>query len=246
MERSKSSGFTKLVSRQGSAKRSNLRSDEVLVDVGLLEPAAESSSNWAIDHPKVDANDKLEEAHAMLELSFDVHGDHVTLRSVNPGAIAEVPNVAGEEQMWERTNSSDRRRRGRNSVSAMVASAASESHNSRSTSFRESIKAVGNMVQQLSSNLTRNSRNGRRQDMAGNPLFEPKPLIMDPELGDPRHMQKSASRAEYAIKGLQMISKATATADQKKSWAQVEARFHKLATPDNLLTRSNFAECIGT
>jgi len=232
MERSKSSGFAKLVGRQPSTKRTQLRSDEVMVDVvGLLEPG--SSSNSA--HPRA------EEGHAMLELSFDVHGDQVTLRSVNSGAIAEVP-VADEEQMWERTSSSDRRRHGRSSGPA-------SNTNSRSASFRESIKAVGNMVQHFGSTLSRTSRNDhgtRVQDASITPLFQPEALAMDPEIGlDGRHMQKSASRAEYAIQGLRMISKATATADQKKSWAQVEARFHKLATPDNMLPRSNFAECIG-
>jgi len=58
-------------------------------------------------------------------------------------------------------------------------------------------------------------------------------------------MQKNPSRAEYAIEGLRYISKATATADQKKSWEQVEARFHKLANSDFMLPRSCFAECIG-
>lgn len=209
-----------------------------MVDVvgSMLEQSAGSPSNWA--HSADDNNDHAQEAHAMLELNFDIHNDHVTLRSVNPGPIAEVP-VLGE-QTWERTNSSDRRRQSRNTVSALVASAAA-ANASRSSSYRESIKAVGSMVQQLGSSLTRNSRNGRNSPLQ----CEPEALTMDPELGDCRNMQKSASRAEYAIQGLRAISKATATADQKKSWAQVEVRFHKLASPDGTLPRSNFAECIG-
>lgn len=202
MERSKSGGIVKLGSTKGHSfsNRQQLRSDEVMVDVGLLETHRNEG-----------------EAHAMLELSFDVQGDQVTLRTVN----------SEEEQMWERTDSSDRRRR----------KAAGATPSSRSGSYRESIKAVGNLVQQFSSSIARGSRNGRVQ-------AELAPTV-DPELGL-KEMQKSPSIAEHAIKTLRMISKATATDDQKKSWKKVEERFESLAEPDGMLPRSNFAECIGT
>lgn len=58
-------------------------------------------------------------------------------------------------------------------------------------------------------------------------------------------MVRTMSGAEYALEGLRFISQATATADQKYLWEAVETRFKRLASCDNTLARSNFAECIG-
>jgi hypothetical protein len=58
-------------------------------------------------------------------------------------------------------------------------------------------------------------------------------------------MARTVSGAEYALEGLRFISQATATADQKYLWEAVENRFKRLASYDNMLARSNFAECIG-
>ncbi|CAK9208687.1 unnamed protein product [Sphagnum troendelagicum] len=58
-------------------------------------------------------------------------------------------------------------------------------------------------------------------------------------------MVRTMSGAEYALEGLRFISQATATADQKYLWEAVETRFKRLASYDNMLARSNFAECIG-
>jgi len=53
------------------------------------------------------------------------------------------------------------------------------------------------------------------------------------------------SASKHALQGLQLISKVTATADQKSLWAGVEKRFHKLADANSMLPKSSFAECIG-
>jgi hypothetical protein len=235
MDRSRSgNGVVRSSSRkrntEGNAIRlESLRSDEVTVELGILEPG-----KW-----QRRADGDQEEAHAMLELNFDVHRDQVTLRSVNSGSGVEV---RGEEQMWEHRHS-------RNSaISAILAR--SGSYTAHSTSFRESIKTVGNMVKQFSNEIMRTSRGASSRVLdLGHPDAPLAALPIDPELGHgaaaPDQMQKSASTAEHAIQGLKEISKATATADQRKSWEQVEARFQKLATPEGMLPRSNFAECIG-
>ncbi|KAG0624252.1 hypothetical protein M758_3G233800 [Ceratodon purpureus] len=209
----------------GNIRLETLRSEEVSVDLGIPEPG-----NW---HRRAALSD--EEAHAMLELNFDVNRDHVTLRSVNSGAVAEVE---GEEQMWEHRHSRN------GAISAILAR--SGSNTTHSTSVREGIKTVGNMVKQFSSEIMRasGSASSRVQDKGQFSV----PLAathIDPELGQGTQMQKSASTAERAIQGMKEISEATATADQRKSWVQVEARFQKLATPEGLLLRSHFAECIG-
>jgi hypothetical protein len=60
---------------------------------------------------------------------------------------------------------------------------------------------------------------------------------------DDLELPRSASK--HALQGLQLISKVTATADQKHLWAGVEKRFHKLADANSMLPKSSFAECIG-
>ena len=210
---------------EGNASRlESLRSDEV--ELGILEPG-----KW-----QRRADGDKEEAHAMRKLNFDVHRDQATLRSVNSASGAEG---RGGEQMWENRHSRS---------SALLASSASNT--AHSTSFRESIKTVGNMVKQFSNEIMRTSRGASSRVLdLGHPDAPLAALPIDPELGHgaaaPDQMQKSASTAEHAIQGLKEISKATATADQRKSWEQVEARFQKLATSEGMLPRSNFAECIG-
>lgn len=196
---------------EGGIRLGSVQSDEVSV---VVEPG-----NWQ----RSGGRDE-EEAHAMLELNFDVGHDHVTLRSVNPGAIAET-------RMWEHGHS-----RSRNSaMSAILARSASHS------SFRDGIKSVGHMVKQFSNEILRtgsHNASSRVQPDASPPFL---PISADPELAH-NHRQNSAS---HAIQGLREISKATATADQRKSWVQVEARFLKLASSNHLLPRAHFAECIG-
>lgn len=177
---------------------------------------------------------------AMRELSFLLSEEHVTLRRISPVDIPEIA-ISGENQKWEGrsiVNDCDAQRP--SSLSRVLSSSC------HSGSFRESIKTVGCLVKQFSLDLARNSRNvSRVQDLGSPPSYRGVP---DPELGDCTSIRKqgsTSSRAEYAIKGLRYISKATATADQKKSWEQVEARFLKLADSENMLHRTNFAECIG-
>lgn len=206
---------------EGNAIRlESLRSDEVSVEMGILEPG-----KW-----QRRADGDKEEAH------FDVHRDQATLRSVNSGSGAEG---RGGEQMWENRHSRS---------SALLARSASNT--AHSTSFSESTKKVGNMVKHFSNEIMRTARGASSRVLdLGHPDAPLAVLSIDPELGHgaatPDQIQKSASTAEHAIQGLKEISKATATADQRKSWEQVEARFQKLATPEGMLPRSNFAECIG-
>ncbi|XP_068662127.1 respiratory burst oxidase homolog protein E-like [Aristolochia californica] len=65
---------------------------------------------------------------------------------------------------------------------------------------------------------------------------------------DARKMQARLDRtrasAQRALKGLRFISKTTDTVDTAELWETVESRFDSLAT-DGLLSRDDFAECIG-
>ncbi|XP_068658390.1 respiratory burst oxidase homolog protein E-like [Aristolochia californica] len=65
---------------------------------------------------------------------------------------------------------------------------------------------------------------------------------------DARKMQarldRTRSSAQRALKGLRFISKTTDTVDTTELWKTVESRFDSIAT-DGLLSRDEFAECIG-
>lgn len=215
--------------RRGSGR---LRPDEVSVDiVSMLEPGSCSShTTWQQQNEHEGLQMGSSQA-AMLELSFEVGRDHVTLTSVTP---TEVP--------LENRNNSEMG----SSTSHEIMDREVDAR--RPSSFRESIKTVGTLVKQFSHDFTRNPRSGSKVQDADNNNHSNNNLADDPELGkcgSIRIMQKNPSRAEYAIEGLRYISKKTATADQKKSWEQVEARFHKLANGEFMLPRSSFAECIG-
>jgi hypothetical protein len=139
-------------------------------------------------------------------------------------------------------------------------------------SFRESFRrltSATSFVRQLSQELPFLLRNSSRVQASNSPdLFDPElakaSLSSSPDeysststSSPPEQQQHAAaatggggmlrtmSGAEYALEGLRFISKATATADQKYLWEAVETRFKRLASYDNMLARSNFAECIG-
>ncbi|KAG0553469.1 hypothetical protein KC19_12G014000 [Ceratodon purpureus] len=238
---SRGNSFTMLVSKETSKRfpdnrGSGRRLDDVSVDVvSMLEPGSSSShaTTWQVrgdggEEAMADSTSSLSTSlsmgHAMLELNFEVSRDHVTLTSVTPAG----GNSGAEVPLWEAGNGS-------------------EVDGRRPSSFRESMKTVGTLVKQFSHDFTRNQRNGSRVQDLGSPASGEPGDCGDPELGRSGsiRMMKNPSRAEYAIEGLRYINKATATADQKKSWEQVEARFLKLATSDFMLPRSHFAECIG-
>ncbi len=142
-------------------------------------------------------------------------------------------------------------------------------------SFRESFRrltSATSFVRQLSQELPFLPRNSSRVQASNSPdLFDPElakaSLSPSPDeysststSSPPEQQQRAAaaaaatggrgmvrtvSGAEYALEGLRFISQATATADQKYQWEAVETRFKRLASCDNTLARSNFAECIG-
>ncbi len=140
-------------------------------------------------------------------------------------------------------------------------------------SFRESFRrltSATSFVRQLSQELPFLPRNSSRVQASNSPdLFDPElvkaSLSSSPDeysststFSPPEQQQHAAaaatggggmvrtvSGAEYALEGLRFISQATATADQKYQWEAVETRFKRLASFDNMLARSNFAECIG-
>lgn len=174
--------------------------------------------------------------HTMLEVMVDVGKDHVTLRRVTSGQYeVDIPVLTADAQqqvMWD------------------ASSQAVDQPHRLSSSFRESITKVSTMVRQLSHDLTRHQRSTSKVQNSSEASMGPEAFAgvfnaaADPENGEGM-MRRTRSGAEYALEGLRFINKATATADQKKSWEDVEMRFHRLANADFMLSRANFAECIG-
>lgn len=244
MEIGKMSDFARFASMETSSSKrlsenrlSFVRSDEVSVNISGLQSATSASATVQLREGDLGA---FSTGHTLLELSFAVSKDHVTLQSLTPTAVSEVSIVEENEMRAERNTGNDLEARWPNRPMPVLSSSC------HSDSFREGMKTVGTMVKQFGNDLARSSRNASRVQNLGSPSSEFG--VLDPELDDliPIRMQKStSSRAEYAIMGLQYINKTTATADQKKSWEQVEARFYKLANEENMLLRSDFAECIG-
>lgn len=58
-------------------------------------------------------------------------------------------------------------------------------------------------------------------------------------------LQRTHSSAQRALSGLRFISKTTGVNENEELWRRVESRFDSLAK-DALLSREDFAECIGT
>lgn len=56
---------------------------------------------------------------------------------------------------------------------------------------------------------------------------------------------RTKSSAQRALGGLRFISKTTKDSDVNEMWKMVESRFACLAKDDGLLSREDFAECIG-
>ncbi|KAG0601475.1 hypothetical protein M758_11G114300 [Ceratodon purpureus] len=203
--------------------------------VNAAQCAGESMSNSSAGSDQ--------ELLTMMELELDVSKEYVSLRSVASTPMAEMlafKKVSEAQVLWADPEAPRRPARSLPVIPRQGDLSATDS-------FRERVKtSVGGAVRRLSQQLDRNPRNVSRVVDMG--CFGVPPDFVDPELGrcgSFTKMQKSRSQAEHAIAGLKRINKAAATADQMKSWPQVEARFFKLANADNLLPRSNFPECIG-
>ncbi|KAJ7300204.1 hypothetical protein O6H91_06G050500 [Diphasiastrum complanatum] len=113
----------------------------------------------------------------------------------------------------------------------------------RKPSFKRSLKNnASSRVKQFSHELRKLSltRGSAARVLSGRKSQDLNPLT-------PRSRSKltrSKSGAESALHGLRFISK-NVNADQKALWREVEARFDKMASPDGILSCSDFGLCIG-
>lgn len=103
----------------------------------------------------------------------------------------------------------------------------------------------------LSRNLSTTSRIRRKFSWLRSASSRSETLAMDESKVSARNARKMQARldrtrsgAQQALKGLRFISKTTGNSDANEQWKKVESRFTSLAK-DGLLSREDFAECIG-
>lgn len=226
---------------------------EVMVDVGMESVKLRSVSTAAgtVSAARQENNNNLQSAAAASWV------DATTVGICSSSSFRRIVDQAGDA--------------GRGDI--QQARCSSSRSGAGEYSFRESFRRLSSatsFVRQLSQELPFLLRNSSRVQASNSPdLFDPElakaSLSSSPDedsstsTSSPQDQQQHAaaaatggggmvrtmSGAEYALEGLRFISQATATADQKYLWEAVETRFKRLASYDNMLARSNFAECIG-
>ncbi|CAM6105786.1 unnamed protein product [Calypogeia fissa] len=201
--------------------------------------------------------EKLE--HVVLEVLLDVDNESVTLRSVgssNPEKKLFVDNVERRSSLSSSRaspldqDSQDGRRSSRHTspgarVTPLAFSPdrnedpASQIH-PRSTRSTPSSRGTPRATP-----VPRHSTGSRSTPLSrANPRTTPLSRTTTPGSGQ---LSRTSSGAGHALEGLRNISKATIgiSSGEQPLWKAVEARFHQLASADEMLTRSDFATCIG-
>eukprot|EP01018_Ginkgo_biloba_P004613 Gb_23370 [translate_table: standard] len=173
-------------------------------------------------------NRSSEDEQEFVEVTLDVHDDAIVLRSVAPAASHDDP-AEGFDKRSSRSSSFGR------------------STSSRLRQFSQELKAeasarVKHFSQELKAELKRISWNhssaSRNLGQNGDPMTARALRKQRAQL------DRNRSGAQQALKGLRFISKTTGNVDGQELWKTVEARFHELAK-DGLLSRADFAQCIG-
>ncbi|CAK9197881.1 unnamed protein product [Sphagnum jensenii] len=162
---------------------------------------------------------QLSGSHKMLEVVVDLSSESVSIASITPTSIGPV--AAGSRDPAAATREA-----------ARMKTRSRSAHHERDHSQKEG-SSWTKTSHSFRDSLRRSASSVFRQ------LFSP--TAPPNEVG--AELPRSASK--HALQGLQLISKVTATADQKHLWAGVEKRFHQLADANSMLPKSSFAECIG-
>eukprot|EP01018_Ginkgo_biloba_P027729 Gb_19318 [translate_table: standard] len=175
----------------------------------------------------------------LVEVTLDVHDNSIVLRSVAPAAHEDAEAgmlaVDGLERRSSRNSSFSR------SASSRLRQFSQELKAEASSKVRKLSQDFMAELKRLSWNHSSASKVLGQQINAGED-----PVILDARAVRKQRAQldRTRSGAQQALKGLRFISKTTGNNDGQELWKIVEAQFHLLAK-DGLLSRSDFAQCIG-
>ncbi|GLJ36981.1 hypothetical protein SUGI_0748790 [Cryptomeria japonica] len=179
---------------------------------------------------------EVQSEEEFVEVTLDVHDDSIVLRSVAPApaGLQEDPEVVVMEAGYDKRSSRS--------------SSFGRSTSSRIKQFSQELKAeassrVKQFSQELKAELRRFSWN--HSSASRNLGQSSDPMVARALRKQKLELDRNRSGAQKALKGLRFISNATANAEAaQKQWSIVEGRFYELAK-DGLLSRADFAQCIG-
>ncbi|XP_024533086.1 respiratory burst oxidase homolog protein F [Selaginella moellendorffii] len=187
--------------------------------------------------------------HHFVEVTLDVRDDSVKLRSVNPtiAAAAVQYSGGGGEEHPERNLL----------ASAPAVALDHQQHWADKRSLRSSLKRTASNTSSRMKQLSQELKHAAARVLSSR--FNPDAIAaaaaatsssssggVHAGSSRPRYLSRSKSGAENALHGLRFITKAGANAaDRSALWKSVEERFDKLASPEGLLKRGDFGQCIG-
>lgn len=198
--------------------------------------------------------DQLE--HVVLEVLLDVDNESVTLRSVGNGNLTVEKKLSLE--LERKSSFSSLRAAGSPlELEAQDGRRLSKhaSPGARVTPLAFSPERDDDPASQIHPRSTRNTPNHRgtpgsrgtsspRLSVTRTPAFARATGLSRPT-PSPMQISRTSSGAGHALEGLRNISKAADIAAEQPFWKAVEERFFKLASADEMLSRSDFAACIG-
>lgn len=224
-------------------------------DLGLdLDSSHGSSTPWKLEEIVARAGEEADQH--FLEVTLDLlPDDTITLNSIGPTSEDPESNLLADE-MWDKSTPS-LPPKGAASLSGILKKNVSHELpgkvkiNSTVSNFSGKIKQfsqeltsvpnsrIKQFSQELKAEIKRISGNlgvGINKDYGM--------LRSGGHAGRRRILARSKSGTQYALQGLQFISKATGNAHADALWKAVESRFQQLAV-NGLLSREDFGFCIG-
>ncbi|KAI5077705.1 hypothetical protein GOP47_0007529 [Adiantum capillus-veneris] len=225
-------------------------------DLGLdLDSSHGSSTPWRLEEIVARAGEEADQH--FLEVSLDAMPDEVLALDVNCSPAEEDPesNLLANE-MWEKSTPPLPQKKSGNLSGILKKNVSHElppkvKINPVATNFSGKLKqfsqeltaAPNSRIKQFSQELKAEIK--RISGNLGVGLNKDYGMIRNgAHAGRKRVMSRTKSGTQYALQGLQFISKATGNSQADALWKAVESRFHQLAV-DGLLSREDFGFCIG-
>ncbi|KAH9308904.1 hypothetical protein KI387_036815, partial [Taxus chinensis] len=217
--------------RRGGGMRSSSNSRRSSMDL--------ESSNNSRELGRFYGQRSADEEEEFVEVTLDVHDDSIVLRSVAPAAAGpqDDPEVVVMEGGAFDKRSSRSSSFGRSASSRLkhFSQELKAEASAKVKQFSQELKAELRKFSWNHSSASRNLGQGSGdQAMTARALRKQR-----------AQLDRNRSGAHKALKGLRFISNATANADAaQEQWRIVESKFYELAK-DGLLSRADFANCIG-